>query len=122
MTIAEFIRRKAEECRELQAKATAPVVIAELGLWACEFEKEAARAATTARAVPVREDAVASAAEGSNKEPKRNERSKRKQARPRSATWGAVSNATKPDIDTSAPRFLWLRLTPQPRLTRHRDG
>jgi hypothetical protein len=45
---AEFLRQKAQECRELIAKATNPLVIAQLEVWAREFEAEAAKAALAA--------------------------------------------------------------------------
>ena len=53
MPAAEFLRLKAQECRELIAKAIKPEVIAQLELWAREFEEEAARMESTAEAPTV---------------------------------------------------------------------
>lgn len=47
MADAMFFRRKAEQCRELCAQAETPEVIAQLELWAHEFEEEAARVELT---------------------------------------------------------------------------
>jgi hypothetical protein len=45
---AAFLRQKAQECGELIAKATNPLVIAQLEVWAREFEAEAKAALAAA--------------------------------------------------------------------------
>ena len=44
MPTAEFLRRKARQCRKLLAITTVPEVRAQLELWARDFDDEAARA------------------------------------------------------------------------------
>jgi hypothetical protein len=53
MADAEFLRAKANQCRELITQAKVPEVIAQLELWARDFEKEAIRAEADAPAVVV---------------------------------------------------------------------
>jgi hypothetical protein len=48
MPTIEFLREKARQCRELVALVKNPEVVAQLEMWALEFEEEAARAATDA--------------------------------------------------------------------------
>ncbi len=123
MSAGGFLRQKAEECRELQARATVPVVIAQLGLWAREFEEEAARAmATTVDARSSREEIVAKTGTAfSTMESNRDGRNERKRTPIRAQARKVFANVTSPEVGTTAPRYLWLRLTPRPRLTAHRD-
>jgi hypothetical protein len=47
MTTAEFLRRKARQCRRLLAVATVPEVRAQLELWARDFDDEAVKTELT---------------------------------------------------------------------------
>jgi hypothetical protein len=49
MPTAEFLRRKARQCRKLFATALVPEVRAQLELWARDFDDEAAKAELTKR-------------------------------------------------------------------------
>jgi hypothetical protein len=49
MPTAEFLRRKARQCRKLFATALVPEVRAQLELWARDFDDEAAKAELTRR-------------------------------------------------------------------------
>lgn len=65
MPTAEFLRHKALECRQLIAKATNAAVIAQLELWAREFEEEEAAKAEMAAASAVVIITPSSSSEGS---------------------------------------------------------
>lgn len=52
MPTAEFLRLKAKQCRERLVRATAAEIIAQLEVWASEFEAEAAKAEAVLVIVP----------------------------------------------------------------------
>lgn len=53
MPTPEFLRQKAQEVRALIGVAKTPKVIAQLEIWACELEEEAAQAEALAAHSPV---------------------------------------------------------------------